>query len=126
MMKPVDIIFDGPKCVGTPKYLSVADDGLKKNVKAGEWYERSDGFHALRVMLIGYAPDKAMLGAEETIVQIPLSRDEIALIAMKIMLTEIYGGQQPSLVSMMAREKSRGIIPKNAYALADAMLEAAQ
>ncbi len=66
--------------------------------------------------------DGRIFDGKQTIVQIPPPRDEIALIAMKIMLTGIYGGQRQ--ISNTIKEKSPGIIPKNAYALADAMIEA--
>ena len=65
---------------------------------------------------------KAILEAEETIVQIPPSRDEIALEAMKVLINASYSKNRPLEVI----EKLPVGISKKAYAIADAMLEAAQ
>ncbi len=128
-MKPIDIVFKGP--LGVVQEFIGVENG-RPNIVHGNWYERIDGTHALRVMLTDEmcagsvsTPFKA-IGAEETIVRIPPSRDEIALEAMKIMLSEIYdGGQERSILDKEARRKSHSAIPKSAYAIADAMIEAA-
>ena len=130
-MKPIDIVFNGPMGAEPPKVMRLANIESVKHVIPGTWYKRADGYHALRIMLTdkilggAHTFDVPIIEGEETIVRIPPSRDEIALEAMKIMLSEIYGTGMASKMSSTARAKNRDNLPKSAYAIADAMIEAA-
>ncbi len=128
-MKPIDIVFNGPMGAEPPKVMKITDAELGQNIVPGSWHKRADGHHALRIMLTdkilggAHTFDVPIIEAEEMIVRIPPSRDEIALEAMKIMLPGVYG--RPQHVSDKIKEIIPGAISKDAYAIADAMIEAA-
>lgn len=45
----VDVVFDGPPSPEGPRFIEVERDGL--SINAGEWIEREDGRHILRIVI---------------------------------------------------------------------------